>query len=321
MTSRNLIIAALTLMLVAAVAAAQEATVEVRGEVTVSGPALTLGDVAAVETADAALAAALRDIRLGVSPMPGNWRELDREMIRAQLRRSGYSSSRVQLLCPALVKIYRNSQTVSQAEIEQHLRDYIAAGAPWSPDEMQVTEVSRIGDTVLPAGALSIEIQPRGGASWLGATPFVIDLTVDGQVARQLVMQARISVFRLAAVMTNAVPARRVIGPGDVELRRVDIAAASGTAFESLDRVIGMEAVTYLQPGQIVTVRNVAPPVLVKRGQAIALEARSNQFVIRTVGLAQQDGRRGEVIRVVNPASKKTVEARVTGEGTAEVIY
>ena len=296
-------------------------TVRVADHVSVRAAAITMGEIGVVEGAGEELARSLRSVRLGVSPMPGSWREMERGLILSQLLQGGYGPEQVRLVCPPVVRIYRESQTVSQATLESRLRDYVAANAPWSPDELEVTEVSRVGDAVVPAGELEIRVRTRGSAAYLGPTPFVVELLVDGRQARQLMMQARLSVFRDAVVAAAALPAHQVIGEADVETRRVDISSARGRTFGSAGEVVGMETTCYLQAGSVLTARSLAQPILVRRGEVVQLVASRPGFVIRVTGIAQADGRRGQVVRVLNPVSRRVVDAEVTGPQRARVIF
>lgn len=316
-----------SLVLALAVAAAAAAgdqvvpTVRIGSMTSVRGPAITLGDIGDVEGADAAMASALEALHLGVSPMPGSWRELERELILSQLVRNGFGPRRVRLVCPKTVRIYRESMTVSQEALEDRLRDYIAANSPWGPGEAQIKSISRIGDVVVPAGELTISVFPRGNVNYLGPVPFVVELAVDGRKVSSMTMQADIGVFRDAVVTTTPIPAHQVIGPADVELRRIDISSARGKAFSSVDEVIGMATTTYLQAGSVVTARNLNKPILVRRGDAVSLIASRPGFIIKTTGIAQGDGRLGEVIKVLNPVSRKVIEAEVVGARRAKVLF
>lgn len=320
--SRTYVIAiSLLALLVSAAAASEPDAVRVMGQATVKGPSFTLGDIAVISVADPSLKSLIARMRIGVSPMPGNWRELTKATIRDQLARTGILNPSISIVCPPVVRIYRESQSIGQTFIETRLRNYIIDNAPWTREEIEITGVSRVGNIILPSGELEIVIRPRGSSLYIGRSPFTVEMLVDGQSARQIIMQVNISVYREAVIATAPVPAHEVIGPDDVELRRVDISTARGKTFSSIDKVIGMAATTYLQPGRIVTRGAIRQPILVRRGKSVELVAKAGGFVIRTVGIAQQDGRRGDVIRVLNTGSKKIIAAIVTGHQKATVLF
>lgn len=314
--------ALLILALAAAPAAAKEqATVRIAESATVRSPDFTLGQIGDVESGDAATDSELAAVRLGVSPMPGSWRELYRDTIATQLAAAGFDARRIKLVCPDIVRIFRASRTVTQDELEGRVRAFIEANSPWKPGEALISSVSRVGDVVVPAGALKINVSPRGAGDYIGPTPFAVELVVDGKVATSLTMQADISVYRDAVVATAPIPANSVVGPADVELRRIDISTARGRTFGSVDDVVGMATAAYLQPGSVVTAKVLRRPILVRRGDAVRLIASRPGFTIETSGIAQQDGRLGEVIRVLNPVSRKVVEAEVSGSQQARVLF
>lgn len=297
------------------------ATVRVSPQSSVRGEAFTLGDISSITSADEAFARGLRDLRLAFSPMPGSCRELGKDQIVSQLFTSGYTLDRVRLVCPPVVRVYRESQTLSQAWLERRLRDYIIAHAPWSAEEMEIGEISNVGGAVIPAGELSVSIYPKGSESYLGPMPFSVSLTVDGREVSRLVMQARIRVFREVAVAVGQIPARQLIDESDVALRRMDISSTRGKSFSETKDVVGMATTTLIRAGQVVTANSLTKPLLVRRGEAIHLIASRPGFVIRTMGIAQSDGRRGQIIQVLNPSSRKKIEAEVTGPQRARVIF
>ena len=134
-------------------------------------------------------------------------------------------------------------------------------------------------------------------------------------------MQVTLSVFKEAIVAANAIAPRNQISADDLEVRRIDISNSRGAAYSRMNDVVGMTAKSYIQAGQIITANQITPPTLIKRGETISLIAQSKNFQIKTVAIAQQDGKAGQIIRVKNVASKKTVEARVLASGKAEVIF
>jgi flagella basal body P-ring formation protein FlgA len=62
-----------------------------------------------------------------------------------------------------------------------------------------------------------------------------------------------------------------------------------------------------------------APPV--RSGQRVVLRARVGGAEASAVGIATQSGGVGDVVRVVNPDSRRTVFGRVVGPGEIEVVH
>jgi len=83
---------------------------------------------------------------------------------------------------------------------------------------------------------------------------------------------------------------------------------------------IGMEARVALYAGRPIRASDVGFPAIVDRNQLIPLVYDANGLIIRTEGRALGRAGVGEVIRVMNMASRNTVSARVGPDGAAYVM-
>ena len=65
-----------------------------------------------------------------------------------------------------------------------------------------------------------------------------------------------------------------------------------------------------------------AAPILVRRGDAVVVEARDGGLCIRTTGEALEDGAHGKLLKVrVDSGSKRVLRARVSGPRRVEVMF
>ncbi|NBC31459.1 MAG: flagellar basal body P-ring formation protein FlgA [Alphaproteobacteria bacterium] len=155
---------------------------------------------------------------------------------------------------------------------------------------------------------------------------------VTGQFSAELVAPAagdpvsRATVGGQAeAIVDIPVPARRlrageVIATADlawIELParqiRTDIAMAE-------DELLGMSPRRTLAPERPVRLSEIRPPVIVARGASVRMRFVSGPLVITAIGRALQDGADGEIIRVVNIDSSRTIEAVVSGPDTVTAL-
>jgi len=59
---------------------------------------------------------------------------------------------------------------------------------------------------------------------------------------------------------------------------------------------------------------------LVRRGAPVTLKLRSGSLTIATVGRALADGKRGERVRVVSLATRRTLDGLVDGPGEVRLV-
>lgn len=118
-----------------------------------------------------------------------------------------------------------------------------------------------------------------------------------------------------SVVATRTIRAQTVIGPDDLTLVNAELPGAiSDTA-----AAIGLEARVAIYAGRPVRLADLGPPTLVQRNQVVALVYLAGGLAISTEGRALARGSEGEVIRVINLASRTTVSGRIGPNGAVFV--
>jgi flagella basal body P-ring formation protein FlgA len=84
---------------------------------------------------------------------------------------------------------------------------------------------------------------------------------------------------------------------------------------------IGKQARISLKPGTVLRMSYIDLPIVIKRNQQVNIIARGKYFIVKAKGKALQNGRLGEIIRVRNIDSKKTIWAKVISSEEVEVIF
>ena len=98
--------------------------------------------------------------------------------------------------------------------------------------------------------------------------------------------------------------------PGGGDARRRELIAA----------LVGLETRRAIYTGRPVVAADLGPPTLVRRNAVVVMLYSDRGLVgIRTEGRALESGGAGEVVRVLNLTSRRSVLATVTGENQVEV--
>lgn len=134
------------------------AVITVHPEPVVSGDRVRLGDIATVESPDAALKEALENLEVGRAPLPGQVRWINEARLRVLLRRDRLPESRI-LIRGMKGNVPIRSQTqkprailVAAMDLERH--------QVLSPDAVQVAVMDPLR---IPAGALDADWVPEDG--------------------------------------------------------------------------------------------------------------------------------------------------------------
>lgn len=116
-------------------------------------------------------------------------------------------------------------------------------------------------------------------------------------------------------VPVRTIPAQSVIGPVDIQVSDLVVPGA----MTDPDAVIGMEARVALYPGRPIQPGDLALPATVERNAILPLVYAAGNLHIATEGRALDRAGPGDVIRVMNLASRTTVTARIGADGVAYV--
>jgi flagellar basal body P-ring formation protein FlgA len=115
----------------------------------------------------------------------------------------------------------------------------------------------------------------------------------------------------------------RTLLPGDI-VRDEDVSAQAPSgrvqdAMPSTAPIVGLEVKRRMYAGHDVAARDVGAPLVIKAGSMITVLWKSGDLSLELGGRALDAGSVGEEIRVLNPATLRTIRGTVVGEGMVEV--
>jgi len=116
-------------------------------------------------------------------------------------------------------------------------------------------------------------------------------------------------------VATRMIRAQSVVTADAVTLVEADIPGAL-TDFVA---AAGLETRVAIYPGRPILAADLGPPSIIERNQIVALSYRAGTLSILTEGRALARGGVGDVIRVMNLASRATVSGLIGADGTVVV--
>lgn len=128
----------------------------------------------------------------------------------------------------------------------------------------------------------------------------------------------RAQLMREVWVARNPVGRNEPFDPSTLDTRVVDALRERDTVSLS-DGVADLTFNRAVQPGAVLTWRDVSRRALVRKGDVIDVSAVDGLLSINMKALAMENGAAGETVRVRNLESKKEFTALVTGQARAQV--
>lgn len=178
------------------VCGAPKATVTLAESATVAGPRVTLGALTRIDAADPNLSKQLDDVLVGLAPLPGQSRFVERGEIEEALGVAGIAPWDVALVGAPRIEITRIAQVVSEAQLTRAARRALARELAIPESELSFRRLQFSTTPLVGGGALDIDAEfvdePRLGIP-LRATIVVL---VGGVPAAQV--NAELEVVRSA---------------------------------------------------------------------------------------------------------------------------
>lgn len=239
----------------------------------------------------------------------------------ARQGRTGFVISRGAV--PSFVAPLQAPRTLRAAETREvkkrvtnaisRLLEQSAEAPPLAVRSVRLTETTT--RELLALGAQPLTAHQRGGAPPVaGESEFLVwgGSNESGET------------FRVVADLVE--PRRRVvavdpIGRGTLvtassvrlEPEPLDAPPERSAPYRSLEEVIGKEATRSVRPGQPLTADNTASPMLVRRGETVAVSSGGAGIHVRLTAVARGDGRLGDLVTVEAYDRSERFDARVVG--------
>lgn len=273
---------------------------------------VTLGDL--VENAPAHLAATalFRAPRLGESGTIEASRALD------AVRALGIA---VEANGIGQIMVTRAARRITSSEIEAAIAARLAARTGLDARALSLVFEGTPPQAVLPieiSGPLQVEdINHDPRARRVVATVAVA--APDGSQRRPIRVTATVVETAEIAVLTRAVGRGEAVNGADITVERRPRDSVPADALADPRDVAGRIARRALGPGMSLRAGDLAKPEIVARGEMVTLVYEVPGMMLTARGKASEAGGIGDVIPVLNPQSKRTVQATIAGPGRVTV--
>lgn len=235
------------------------------------------------------------------------------------------------------------------------MRVAIALDLPWRPDSSAATITVRRDATLIDADTIkagiidamkskgledSFELSVTGGTGPIALPPGLpatfdvtaldIDRTRDTFTAtvaapsaddaqKTMNLSGSIRYMVSVPVMRSTIKNGDIIGERDFDFIEIYARELQPDMILDAETLVGMTPRRVIAPGKPVRGIDIIAPELVSRGDNVTLVFDSAPLYLTAKGKALQSGGKGDMVRVVNIASSRTIEGTVTADGTIVV--
>ena len=312
-------------LLAIATAAQAAVTIAVKAESTVAGPALILGDIAAITGSETERIKHLKSLSLGEAPPPGVTGFLTPELLEPRLVATRADFTGVTWEVPKQFRITTASQFVGgnslQATAETFLRRLLEKeGLAAGTDDLTISRLDTASDMRAPTGKLELAAELYGGVRYHVPTIVMVSVRTDGKSFAKIPIRFEVRRFQNVAVAAIGLGSGDVVNNTLLRFERMDIGKLPAGYINDFAQYEGWLARNMIAPGTVLTENMIVKPTLIKRGDTVRIVARIGQMEVSAAGLALSQGGVGDRIRVQNIDTKKYLSGRVQADKSVLVL-
>jgi flagella basal body P-ring formation protein FlgA len=286
-------------------------------EVTVDGPLLILGQISVLR-GDPALAATAAQVGLGQLSVPGQKAILDRSTILSRLASQGIATQQVRLTGAEAVLVRRFQKVISAAEFIEIGRTFLRQRPP-GPAICETTPTVKPKDLILPGQLEDLQVTPRFvRTAARGYVTVQITVAADGKECgvREIPFRLRYQCRRV--VTLREIPEGTALTPENVKIETVvadQPEPANWRPPYGLVAVRPLAAETEIRGDMAGSPQS---PVVVLRNETVVIRIQRPGLQVTAVGVALQEARSGDYVKVRNADSSRVILCKVNTDGTVE---
>ena len=317
------ILPAIVLVTVVATPAMSAPQIYLLRNVTMDGKALTVGAVAVVTGADKETVDAIRAVRLGRSPFPGEQIHLSPRTMLSRMAMSGINTRGIRFSGARQVRVTSRHQEITAERIESVALDELLACVGDVPGVTYTADGKVDGESInTSAGEVTLAAKVLGESAGPTATVVVSGTGEHGEKLfdRALTFRATYSAVRVVA--SRDLRPGELLDEDSITLETVRTPSRPRSQ-PSLATFMGSRTRSWIKRGALLAksmVHMPSPEIIVERNNPVQMRISMPGMTVTAMGLALMPGREGDIIRVRNVDTMRIVSARVRHDGSVTPV-
>ncbi len=215
---------------------------------------------------------------------------------------------RAHFILPTEVKILRSKNAVSRMEVERKIKNHIRMTC--GECEVQI-QVSSVPANLSSDWSLDLNVD-------MTKSSVMIPIFSSKQSDKKGWIVAEIKRYQKVPILNRSAKVGDVLTEEMLVLEKRQVTNLRETA-QSIDSVIGMQAIRFLSAGQMISFNDVKKEQVMKKGQMVKAIVGNNAFEVSMSALVEEAGSIGDVIRIKNLDSQKIFAAKVVERGLVRI--
>ena len=211
---------------------------------------------------------------------------------------------------------------LTQEDLKPIFSEIIMKNAPWPEQDLAISNFSARPATMsVPAGKIEYNPINQIHSNYLGRKAITVAVMINGKEYGRIRMSGDLQLYGEVLCTTRRIKRHTILAGNDIRVIRRNISMLGPDLIKLTEMAVGMRLKTSLRAGAVLFAHQLESPPLIKRGDLVTIQVKSDNIRITVQGEARNPGAMGELIRVKNLMSRKEIFAKVLDSGTVEVNY
>jgi len=197
--------------------------------------------------------------------------------------------------------------------LQTAVRKYIETNMPWPQGTVRITFLPAETEPIPPDSRITLRIESAGSEDYIGDMTFWVKFFKNGILVRTETVRTRIEVLRNIVIAARLLPHGTVLADTDIRTVSKWSHRITPHALSTQDKAVGKRLTSQVNAGTEISANMLRDVPMVQKGKIVKIIFDSGAMRIVTVGIPEEDGMAGTIIRVRNVTSNKIIYARVLG--------
>jgi flagella basal body P-ring formation protein FlgA len=211
--------------------------------------------------------------------------------------------------------------TIGEETIKKAVNEYIIQNMPWPKGSVRIAFHSRISSVTFSGENIVCRVEEGRHEDFIGYSNFIVGFYEEKVFRGERSVRVKVEVSMDVVVSAKYLPRGTDIQRGDVKLVRKWFERIPARVVSSLEEAVGKRLSTGARENREITRNMLKDPVVVCRGKQVQVVLERGPIRIKTVGLSEQNGSKGDIVKVRNLSSNQLIYATVVDDSLVRVDF
>ncbi len=290
--------------------------ITMKPEVTVPGPYVMLGNIAEIDGELEDFVETLKNIRICAAPQPNVPVSITKDAIKYRIQENRIDLDVISFAGPEKLLLNLETTTVSGEQFVDKAKEFIKEAFLNKDMTYEISVIRRPADRIVPKRDLRLETMTNRIGRVKGNLIINVGVYCGEKLFTRIPVQLNVRTFEVFVAAKQDLIRGQILTEDDLVISEDETTRLNTDILKTKKDLIGKEVKHNMKAGIPVKMKDVDLPRIVKRGEMVNILVLRGNIQVTSKGQAKKDGRKGDLIPVLQVNKKKTIFAEVSGPST-----